>query len=366
MRSRAMLFAPVLAVLYLALPLAAHATGIPFFGPIIPPDARLCAAGLGQLAQVVNNTIAFIITLLVLLVAPFVIVWAGFLLVVSVDNPGNRAKARGLLINLAIGLVFALGAWLIVDTLLTTLTTKGGVVAWTSQIFNTSGGCLPISGQSLSEGTPSIGGFGGGGGVASDNTFLLTGDQACGSAGVCTGEGCTPNEIGPAVSCNDGSIKCLYPRADPNNGCQLPAGVTVDSLGTTGGAVSGNFGVSGAQCASDNPACSVSALEAAGLTSAQANVMSCIAVTESSGNPNNVNSKSGACGTFQFVPGTLNSVSQHVSSCSSGCSNAACGTQGVAYLINNRISLGQDPFGDWTCATCNSKAAACVSQYGGG
>src|SRR3989344_5184316 len=141
MRSRYAFFALALVVSALALPLAAHATGIPFFGPIVPPGAATCAAGWGAVADLVNRGIAFLITLLILFVAPFMIAWAGFLYVVSPTSPAMRSKASAILLNTAIGIAVALAAWLIVNALLVALTTKG-VANWTDAMFTTTESCL--------------------------------------------------------------------------------------------------------------------------------------------------------------------------------------------------------------------------------
>ena len=58
MRSRIPLFAFLLVAGSLALPLAAQAGGIPFFGPIIPQEGNqaVCAAGWGMLITALSIT----------------------------------------------------------------------------------------------------------------------------------------------------------------------------------------------------------------------------------------------------------------------------------------------------------------------
>jgi len=120
----------------LILPLAAHATGIPFFGAIVPTAAQTCAAGFGALADIVNNLIAFAITIGIVFVAPLSIAYAGFLYVVNPVNPSSIGKAKKILLNTIVGIVIALAAWLIVDTVLTVLTAKGqGVDYWSGKLF---------------------------------------------------------------------------------------------------------------------------------------------------------------------------------------------------------------------------------------
>jgi hypothetical protein len=52
--------------------------------------------------------------------------YAGFLLITSGGDPGARKKAQEIFTKTAIGFAFVLGAWVIVYTLVNTLTTGGG------------------------------------------------------------------------------------------------------------------------------------------------------------------------------------------------------------------------------------------------
>jgi len=119
-------------------------------------------------------------------------------------------------------------------------------------------------------------------------------------------------------------------------------------------------GKGGAQCADGNTACSPSALMSNGFTGVQAQVMSCIAMTESSGNPSARNSdpKSTACGTFQVVKSTWNAVAKGACADFSNCTNATCNAQVAKSLVS------KNGYKDWTCQNCNSKAQACIDKYG--
>jgi hypothetical protein len=137
----------------------------------------------------------------------------------------------------------------------------------------------------------------------------------------------------------------------------------VTGVSAGGGVVTTTTGLQ--QCSSSNTACSPAALQAAGLTATQAAVMSCIAVTESSGNPStppynttNPGSNSTACGTFQITQTTWNANATGACSSFSNCQNAACNIQVAATLVSKSL------YSSWTCAGCNSKAAACITQYG--
>jgi hypothetical protein len=94
--------------------LSAHAA-IPFFGPIIPAAYNACPASWGLLVTVINNIIAFMITIALAFVAPLMIAWAGFLYVVNPMNPGKREDANKMLTHALGGIIIAVAGWLIVD-----------------------------------------------------------------------------------------------------------------------------------------------------------------------------------------------------------------------------------------------------------
>lgn len=72
-----------------------------------------------------NNIVSFLlipnnpftVVPIVLIIAFFMIIWAGFLYVVSWGNPGNIGKARDILEATGIGLLIVYGAWAAVNTL---------------------------------------------------------------------------------------------------------------------------------------------------------------------------------------------------------------------------------------------------------
>jgi hypothetical protein len=118
------------------------------------------------------------------------------------------------------------------------------------------------------------------------------------------------------------------------------------------------------QCSAAQPACTVSALMAAGFNQQQANIMSCIALTESGGNPLNPpyiiahpTSNSTACGLFAVTRQTWSSTATGDCKDFSKCTDARCNTQVTLKLVK---TLKYSP---WTCPGCNNKAQACVNQY---
>lgn len=135
----------------------------------------------------------------------------------------------------------------------------------------------------------------------------------------------------------------------------------VNTSGVQQGSQRGPAGArgSGAQCDPANPACSVGSLVNAGFNQTQAAIMSCIAMTESSGNPDARSNQSTACGTFQVIRSTWNAAATGECANFSNCTNAACNAQVAQTLVS------RNGYRDWTCANCNSRAQGCINQYGG-
>lgn len=292
MRSRVPLFLLLLLAGVAVVPHFAHAA-IPFFGPIVPDTGNLCAPAWGMVITVVNNLIELGITLAIVFVAPIMIAYAGFLMVVEPMSPGGHTKARGILLNTVVGIVVALAAWLIVDAVMAALTPNGRP-------------------------------FG---------------------------------ENWATIISSNGAPQCINIPATLN---QTATGAGVTGVSANGSVYTGPLG----QCGSGNTACSVSALRALGASVGQANAMSCIAVTESSGNPNtpvyntvHPGSNSTACGTFQIVQTTWKEYASGSCTNFSNCTNATCNAQVAQALVSNH------GYTDWTCATCNNKASACVQKY---
>ena len=122
-------------------------------------------------------------------------------------------------------------------------------------------------------------------------------------------------------------------------------------------------GGSGVLCPESSPGCSVRALMSEGLNENQAKAMSCIAMTESTGNPNAVNRDSLACGLYQITNktsrGNWRQPQYHRSPCSAStsCTNARCNMQTAVLMFRES---GYQP---WVCPGCNNKAQACVTRY---
>jgi len=111
--------------------------------PCEGPNCDFCS--LTTLAQRVLNFGIF----LAVMVSAALFAWAGFLFLTNRANPTVIGRAKSIFVDVAVGLVLILSAWLIVDTLMKTLT-AGKFGPWnevcssgTSIITGQGGGNLP-------------------------------------------------------------------------------------------------------------------------------------------------------------------------------------------------------------------------------
>lgn len=150
MRSRVPFVGLLVVVSSFVIPLAAHASGIPFFGPIIPQTANqaTCPASWGMVLTVINNLISFALTMTIVFVAPLMIAYSGFLYVVNPVDPAGMSKAKSILQNTIVGTVIALAAWMIVDAVMAVLyNPQNPGETWASLIYGKpSDLCLPQAG----------------------------------------------------------------------------------------------------------------------------------------------------------------------------------------------------------------------------
>lgn len=162
-----------------SLPVLAFAK-IPYFGAIVPDAINRCPAGFAALIVVVNNLVSFFITFAIIFVAPLMLGYAGFLLVVNPFNPSAKATARTLLSNVVIGVVVALGGYLIVDSLLAVLYNPATVGANWYELVSGDGSqlCLKQAGslENLNQG------------AGSNVTLQVTGVGSDGAKTISTGD----------------------------------------------------------------------------------------------------------------------------------------------------------------------------------
>ena len=76
-----------------------------------------------DLFKLIANIIDFLLFKLAVPLAAIAFAWAGILLLTDGGNEGKRKQAKEIIKAAGIGLAFALAAWLIVNTIFTTLTT---------------------------------------------------------------------------------------------------------------------------------------------------------------------------------------------------------------------------------------------------
>ncbi|MGH7175134.1 MAG: pilin [Minisyncoccia bacterium] len=187
MRRYAPVLLAVITGLLFVVPVAAHAAGIPYFGPIIPNltcnggsggSYQISPLAWGALVTVVNNIIALTLTIAIVFFAPLMIAYAGFLYLTSGASPGNRSQANSVLTNTIVGIVVALAAWIMVDAVMGALY-NGSAGSWYSIINSGSGNpCLSVAGSLNSITLPSgqtatITGTGASGG----NSFLMAREE---------------------------------------------------------------------------------------------------------------------------------------------------------------------------------------------
>ena len=340
---------------------------------LIPCNGLDCQAC--HLAQLSQNIINFLIGLSIPLAA-VMFAYAGFLFFTS-SAVNKLGRARDIFKSVLIGFAIVLGAWLAVQTILHTVLSDQYYQSWnTIQCVNDarrpkdatiSQLLSQIQVLSVLNSSPSAQTSGGGG----TNTGPGSEFSSSGSLGSCpAGYSYLPD----ADTCSNADGSKLVDPGYQNSGAKgvCPSGSVylpdADSCSDQAGNITDPIafpakGTSGALCADGNPACSTAALQEYGLNQAQANAMSCIAITESGGNPNTPNSSSGACGTFQITNQTSRSNWQnpafHGDSCntSSSCNDAACNLQTAVIMFNQQ---GYQP---WT-GICNSPGGCGGTAYG--
>ncbi len=289
------------------------AANLPLLDPnfsIVPSQCTGCPCNYFGLLQLIQNLMNAGIAL-GLIAFSLALAYAGATIMLNPTSPEMRSTARSMLLNIAVGLVILLSAWLVVDFIMK----------------------LIYDPEATLSGGESFGPW---------NEILSSKDQ----------KWCIDESVAKPIGGIGGGIAGWV-----NGGTSGGGGVT----GTPG-----TVGKTRGLCDDRNTACSITALKAYGLTDKQATAMSCIAVTESGGNPQTQKSKSGACGTFQITtkPGNWSNAQYHSGACSSStsCNNAACNLQTAVLMFKDQGYqpwTGKNPNGEYW----NPNAVACVKQY---
>ncbi|MBI3572040.1 hypothetical protein HY091_00695 [Candidatus Kaiserbacteria bacterium] len=328
MRLRALLLA-LAPLALLAIPLAAHATGIPYFGPIVPTNASTCAAGWQSLIQLINNLVALLITLAIVFVAPIMIAYSGFLYVVNPVKPEGRSEANKILRNTVVGIVIALAAWLIVDAILTALTTRG-INAWTSGLFNSGYAPCLLTDQQLATFNQSAGqttsGASGAGGTGAP--LLAGGSGACDPSVVAQGAAAGGQGT---ISSNEAGMLACFARYESACGTSNNLNYNWGNGSSAAGAL--QVTLKGNSSCYDNAACEA----AAGTPGVPLN---CASGFDGHGNP---------------IPG-----SSVVGTCTQAAANLDCSSAAAACVYAK-----QGPSA-WTADSHSAGQQSCVNQYGGG
>ncbi len=95
----------------------AMAANLPLLDPnfsIVPPECSECPCNYYGMLQVVQNVINAGVSLGVIAFV-LVMVYAGASFMLNPTNPETRTKARSMLLNVVVGMVIVLAAWLVVD-----------------------------------------------------------------------------------------------------------------------------------------------------------------------------------------------------------------------------------------------------------
>ena len=80
--------------------------------------------------ELVDRVVRFILFALLVPIAAIMVAYAGFLMLFSGGSPDKRSKAKNILLNVVIGMFFAIGAWIIIHTLLDILGYEGNWIGF--------------------------------------------------------------------------------------------------------------------------------------------------------------------------------------------------------------------------------------------
>jgi hypothetical protein len=149
--------APFAAVFLFLAPMTARAAS--FFGPIVPPACNCAdvngvstAPAYGCVLATIQNLINFGVTIGIV-VFTFALVYAGFVWMTSGGNPEARNKGRSMLLNVIIGLVILLIAWLVVDFIMKKIYNSDAYGPWNGILAPDAGDqCIVATNPSKIEG----------------------------------------------------------------------------------------------------------------------------------------------------------------------------------------------------------------------
>ncbi len=117
-------------LLVLGSSIASAAGLVPQCNPVAPVDSS-DRCGLCDFLQLGKNLITFMIQISILLSAVF-IVWGGFVIMTAGGSPERVSEGRKSITVAIIGVAIALGAWMIIGTVLNIITNSPSALPWTS------------------------------------------------------------------------------------------------------------------------------------------------------------------------------------------------------------------------------------------
>jgi len=239
-------------------------------------DSAAATCNLCTFGQLLQNIINFAIGLSIP-VSAILFSYAGWLYFSNRENMANIERAHKIFTSVLIGFVIAIAGWLIVQTILKTL--APGYQSWTT--FTCNNADRPMNG--------SIGNLLQQSGVGQLNNALpvsFSNGQISGSGMTCATDGTCYNGAGQTLNSSGSGIVC-----DVTLGCFNNDGTAVP-ISKEGGT----------QGLCNNSNCSADFLQSdagGGFSPTEAQAMSCIAITENSGNSAGCNGN--ACGTYQIM-----------------------------------------------------------------
>jgi hypothetical protein len=97
--------------------------GVSFAQNIIPcgTEANPSPCTICHLYYLVGNVVDFLITFILIPLAGFSLAWAGIKFILSGGNEGEVTRAKEILTNTVWGIIIALAAWLVVNTVVSLL-----------------------------------------------------------------------------------------------------------------------------------------------------------------------------------------------------------------------------------------------------
>lgn len=347
MTKRSVFFSAI-ALVYVSIPLLVMSQGlVPCSGVEVNSGRSITSCQFCHFAQLLEGISDWLITILSV-VAAGMIAYSGMKLVTSGGNTSAKAAAKSMITNVIIGFVILLAAWLAIDLLMRTLV--GGDInggPWESIRCETQVTAY------MRENTI----------YEFEETLLESGYWQRGE------DGAVATACSSADSCAVVAQECTNAGGTPTVASDL-TGVSCTLQDTFGNVTGGGRGV--AQCDPGNVNCSVDFLQSIGLTEAQANVMSCVAVTENSGGAVGC-SGTGPCGTFQISRNDWRRYSSSVPGCSaedfggnitSAQNNGPCNARVMAVMVQS--SRGYQPWtGELNGNAWNPAARRCVQNHAG-